>query len=123
MSVARPDKSLEVSIMKSLINAIAIAAVLAVPAVSFAQSSEGLTRAQVKAELAQVRSQSTSLYDQGDAHYPDGLQHAEAAAFAQSGAAQTSSSYGGAANGSSQSGVSNNTPVYNQYLGSPYARP
>jgi hypothetical protein len=74
--------------MKSLIKAIAVAAaVLAVPAVSFAQST--VTRAQVQAELAQVRGVHPSLYDTGDAHYPDGIQHAEAAAVAQSGAAVT----------------------------------
>jgi hypothetical protein len=106
--------------MKSLIKAIAIAAVLAVPAVSFAQSS--VTRAQVQAELAQVRGVHPSLYDTGDAHYPDGIQHAEAAVVAQSGAAATSG-YGASTNGSSQAGASGNTPVYNPYLGSPYARP
>jgi hypothetical protein len=107
--------------MKSLIKAIVVAAaVLAVPAVSFAQST--VTRAQVQAELAQVRGVHPSLYDTGDAHYPDGIQHAEAAAVAQSGAA-VNSGYGASTNGSSQAGASGNAPVYNQYLGSPYARP
>ncbi|MFP3607088.1 DUF4148 domain-containing protein, partial [Paraburkholderia sp. SIMBA_053] len=35
--------------MKSLIKAVAIAAVLAIPAVSFAQSNQPVTRAQVRA--------------------------------------------------------------------------
>ena len=40
--------------MKSLIQAVALAAVLAVPAVSFAQSDAPVTRAQVRAELVQL---------------------------------------------------------------------
>ena len=100
--------------MKSLIKAIAVAAVFAVPAVSFAQSS--VTRAEVKAELAQVRSVHPSLYDTGDAHYPDGIQHAEAAAMAQNGGAATSG-YGVSTGGSSQAGAVGSAPVYNQYLG------
>jgi hypothetical protein len=106
--------------MKSLIKAIAVAAVFAVPAVSFAQSS--VTRAEVKAELAQVRSVHPSLYDTGDAHYPDGIQHAEAAAMAQN-SGGAASGYGASTNGSSQAGAAGSAPVYNQYLGSPYARP
>ncbi|WP_143289020.1 DUF4148 domain-containing protein, partial [Burkholderia pseudomallei] len=41
--------------MKSLIATVAVAAALAVPAVSFAQQSNGpVTRAQVRAELIQL---------------------------------------------------------------------
>jgi hypothetical protein len=92
--------------MKSFIGAIAVAAVLATPAVSFAQSNDGpVTRAQVRAELAQVQKaeRSQSLWDTGDAHYPDGQLHAEQQVVAQNGAAQASG-YGSATNGTSQSG-------------------
>ncbi|CAB3760348.1 DUF4148 domain-containing protein [Paraburkholderia solisilvae] len=111
--------------MKSLIKAVALAAVLATPVVSFAQSS--VTRDQVRAELAQVQKaeQTQSLYDAGDAHYPDGIQHAEQRANAQNATAQAAAqttAYGPATNGTSQSGASN-AHTGNDWLGSAYARP
>jgi hypothetical protein len=111
--------------MKSLIKAVALAAVLATPVVSFAQSS--VTRAQVRAELAQVQKaeQTQSLADAGDAHYPDGILHAEQRVNAQNATTQATAqatAYGAATNGTSQSGTSKGH-TGNDWLGSPYARP
>jgi hypothetical protein len=92
--------------MKSFISAIAVAAVLATPVLSFAQSTNGpVTRAQVRAELAQVQKaeQGATLWNTGDAHYPDGLAAAESQVVAQNAASQTTG-YGPATNGTSQSG-------------------
>jgi opacity protein-like surface antigen len=98
--------------MKSLIKAVAIAAVLAVPAVSFAQSNQPVTRAQVRAELVQLEKAGYNPSDSSDAHYPDAVQRAEARVTADT------TGYGPATAGTAQSGV--RRPVYNQFLGSPY---
>jgi hypothetical protein len=68
--------------MKSLLKAAVVAAVFAVPAVSFAQQQQQpLTRAQVRAELAQLRA---AGYDPADwLHYPDNVQAAQAKIHAQ----------------------------------------
>lgn len=105
--------------MKSLIKAVAIAAVLAVPAVSFAQSqgSNGpVTRAQVRAELAQLEAAGYHPY-QNDQYYPEDIQRAEARVNAQG-----NSGYGPSTSGSSQSGSrtdgavsSYSPPVYNAH--------
>jgi hypothetical protein len=87
--------------MKSLIQAVVVAAVLAAPVVSFAQSDTGVTRAQVRNELVQLEKAGYNPASSGDATYPAQIQAAEARVAAQNGAA---SGYGGAANGSSQSG-------------------
>jgi uncharacterized protein DUF4148 len=109
--------------MKSFVSAIALAAVLATPMVSFAQSNGPITRAQVRAELAQVQKaeRSGSLYDQGDAHYPAGLLDAEARVEAQNGVAQNSG-YGPATSGTSESGQVA-APAHNDFLGPVYAHP
>lgn len=85
--------------MKSLLKAVAVVAVLAVPAVSFAQaSSQPVTRAQVRSELAQLRA---AGYDPNDwMHYPDNIQAAEAKIEAQ----KAATAYGPSTGGSSQSG-------------------
>lgn len=89
--------------MKSLIKAVAIAAVLAIPAVSFAQSNQPVTRAQVRAELVQLEKAGYRPGAGTEAHYPDELQAAQSRVNAQNGAA---SGYGGTANSTSQSGGS-----------------
>jgi hypothetical protein len=101
----------EVRIMKSLIKAVAIAAVLAVPAVSFAQSNEsGVTRAQVRNELIQLEKAGYNPATANDATYPADIQAAEhrvqeqnAQAVAQQPAADTG--YGAATGGTSQAGA------------------
>lgn len=90
--------------MKSLIQAVVVAAVLAAPVASFAQSNQPMTRAQVRAELVQLEK---AGYHPGisSPHYPADIQAAQARVDAQNGTAQASdSSYGGVVNGSSQSG-------------------
>jgi hypothetical protein len=82
-----------------LIQSLIVAAVVAVPLVSFAQSSQPLTRAQVRAELAQLQQAGynpASDYTQ----YPQNLQAAEARV-----SAQNQSAYGSSTNGSSASGA------------------
>ena len=102
--------------MKSLIKAVALAAVLVAPAVSFAQSNQPLTRAEVRGQLIQLE-RAGYRPNVDDRYYPDDIQAAQAR-IAQGGA-QTSG-YGPAAAGSSQSGShtdgaasSYSPPVYN----------
>jgi opacity protein-like surface antigen len=100
------DRTGGIFIMKSLIQAVVIAAVLAAPAASFAQSSQPVTRAQVRAELVQFEK---AGYQPGrsDPQYPDDIQAVEARVNAQNGAGQeTHSGYGGEVSGLSQSGAS-----------------
>jgi hypothetical protein len=89
--------------LKSLIPAVALASVLAAPAVSFAQSNAPVTRAQVRAELVQLEQAGwRPAMDMGNnPHYPDGIQAAEAKVAAQNGAA---GGYGGVVSGSSEAG-------------------
>ncbi|QQC66138.1 DUF4148 domain-containing protein [Paraburkholderia ginsengisoli] len=89
--------------MKSLIEAVVIAALITAPLAAFAQSSQPVTRAQVRAELVQLEK---AGYDPATADandYPANIQAAEARVAAQNAAAQTSG-YGSATNGSSQAG-------------------
>lgn len=98
--------------MKSLIKAVAIAAVLAAPVASFAQSSQQpATRAEVKNELIQMEQAGYNPATSNDVTYPADAQAAEQRIQAQNPAvAQTqepvanTSGYGGAMSGSSQSG-------------------
>lgn len=88
--------------MKSVIQAVVVAAVLAVPAMSFAQSSQQpLTRAEVRAQLIQIEKAGYNPATANDYDYPANIQAAEARVAAQNGG----SSYGGTANGSSDSGI------------------
>lgn len=86
--------------MKSLLKAAVVAAILAVPVASFAQAQaeqQPVTRAQVRAELAQLRA---AGYDPSDwMHYPDNIQAAEARVDAQ----KAATAYGPSTSGSSQS--------------------
>ncbi|MGF6243602.1 MULTISPECIES: DUF4148 domain-containing protein [Paraburkholderia] len=81
--------------MKSLIQAVAVAAALVVPVASFAQQSNApVTRAQVRAELVQLEQ---AGYRPGisDPFYPANIQAAEARVSEQNSSA---SAYGGVAN-------------------------
>jgi hypothetical protein len=90
--------------MKSLINAVALALVLAAPVASFAQSSQPETRAQVRAELVQL--EKAGYRPSADKiTYPAGIQAAEARVAAENGPAQTASAdVGGVTSGASQAG-------------------
>ncbi|MGF6239239.1 MULTISPECIES: DUF4148 domain-containing protein [Paraburkholderia] len=89
--------------MKSFIEAAVIAALIAAPLAAFAQSSQPLTRAEVRADLVQVEK---AGYNPNDwIHYPDNIQAAEARVAAEKGAAQADATgYGSGSNGSSQAG-------------------
>jgi hypothetical protein len=86
--------------LTSIIPAIALASALAIPAVSFAQSNDPVTRAQVRAELVQLEKAGYHVSD-GHTNYPVEIQAAEAKVAAQNNAA---SGYGGVAGGSAQAG-------------------
>ncbi|WP_179402651.1 DUF4148 domain-containing protein [Burkholderia guangdongensis] len=95
--------------MKSLAQAAVIAAALAVPAVSFAQSNAPLTRAQVRAELIQLEQAGYRPGLGSDPTYPDSIQAATARVAAKNTMAQTrpvadTSGYGADAHGASGSG-------------------
>jgi hypothetical protein len=85
--------------MKSLIKAAVVVASLVAPVVVFAQSNQPVTRAQVRAELAQLEQ---AGYHPGgeDPYYPNDLQAAEAKVAANNGATDV----GGVAGGSSNAG-------------------
>jgi hypothetical protein len=90
--------------IKALVSAVALAAALTAPAVSFAQSNGPVTRAQVRAELVQLEKAGwrPAMAMGNNPHYPAGIQAAEARVAAQNDGA---SSYGGVVSGSSASGA------------------
>jgi Tfp pilus assembly protein PilE len=91
--------------MNKLISAVVVAAVLAAPAVSFAQSSEqGLTRAQVRAELVELE-QAGYKPQASRENYPQDIQAAEARVNAEKLARSETSGYGAPATGTSESGA------------------
>jgi Domain of unknown function (DUF4148) len=102
-----------------LVQSLIIAGIVAVPAVSFAQSNEPLTRADVRAQLVQLENAGYSLA--GDqTTYPENIQAAQARVNAENGLA--AASYGMSANGSSASG-SRSTESEVNGLGPIYAHP
>ena len=93
--------------MKSLIKAVAIAAILAAPVVSFAQqSNQPLTRAEVRQQLIELEHAGYNPATTNDYDYPANIQAAEARVAAQKeGAPQSQATgYGPAVSASSQSG-------------------
>lgn len=86
--------------MKSLIKAVAIAATLAIPAVSFAQSNQPLTRAQVRQELIEINHAGYNPVTSNWAEYPENIQAAEARVAAQ----KAENGYGSATSSASESG-------------------
>jgi hypothetical protein len=98
--------------MKSLINAVALAVALAAPVAVFAQSNQPVTRAQVRAELAQLEKAGYTPAAGRDPYYPDDIQAAEARVAAQNTTAQADTSgVGGTAAGSAQAGQRADTTV------------
>lgn len=87
--------------MKSLIQAVVIAAALAAPVAVFAQSNQPTTHAQVRAELVQLEKAGYNPAAD-DLNYPANLQAAQARVAEQNGSA---SAIGGAVSGSSVSGA------------------
>ncbi|MEX3901156.1 DUF4148 domain-containing protein [Paraburkholderia sp. JPY432] len=97
--------------MKSLIKAVAIAAIAAAPIVSFAQSNQQpVTRAQVRNELIQLERAGYNPSTSNDTEYPADIQAAEQRVQAQNPAvAQTqptanTSGYGAPMSGATQAG-------------------
>lgn len=90
--------------MKTLISAVVVAAALAAPVASFAQSNQPVTRAEVRAQLVQLEKAGYNpVADHAD--YPANLQAAQARVDAQNGTAQAvNSGYGSSIAGTSQSG-------------------
>ncbi|RDK03090.1 DUF4148 domain-containing protein [Paraburkholderia lacunae] len=90
--------------MKTFISAVVVAAALAAPVASFAQSNQPVTRAQVRAELVQLEKAGYNPAD-NPIDYPANLQAAQARVNAQNGTAQAvNSGYGAPIAGSSQAG-------------------
>ncbi|MFM0209617.1 DUF4148 domain-containing protein [Paraburkholderia sediminicola] len=86
--------------MKSLVQAVVVAAVLAAPVAVFAQSNQPVTRAQVRAELIELEKAGYNPAHGADPHYPEDIQAAEAKVAAQ----HAETGFGGVANGSSDAG-------------------
>jgi hypothetical protein len=104
--------------MNSLIKAVALAAVLAVPAVSFAQSNQPVTRAEVRGELTQLEKVGYNPFDSSDAHYPAAIQQAESRVGAANSAANSAtdnSGYGSATGGTSESGMTRTEGAMSSY--------
>jgi hypothetical protein len=88
--------------MNSLIKAVALAVVLSAPVVSFAQSNQPLTRAEVRNQLVQLEKAGYNPAEADNATYPADIQAAEARVDAANG---STSGVGGVASGSSESGA------------------
>ena len=86
--------------MKSLIQAVIVAAAFAAPVAVFAQASQPVTRAQVRAELIQLEKAGYNPTRGEDPDYPADIQAAEAKVAAQNAATGD----GGVTGGSSQAG-------------------
>ncbi|MBN3755530.1 DUF4148 domain-containing protein [Paraburkholderia sp. Tr-20389] len=85
--------------MKTLIRTAAVAMALALPIAAFAQSSAPVTRADVRAQLAQLESAGYS--PAGDnAHYPTGIEATQARIDS-----QHADEYGGVIDHTSQAGA------------------
>jgi hypothetical protein len=98
--------------MKSLIQAVVIAAALSAPVAVFAQSNVPVTRAQVRAELVQLENAGYRPGDGDRTTYPAQIQAAEAKVAAQNAQTATAqnrvadtSGMGGVVSGSSSSGA------------------
>jgi hypothetical protein len=107
--------------MKSFVKAVAVAAVVVAPALSFAQSDSSVTRAQVQQDLRQVEAAGYDPSRSDQTSYPSDIQAAESRVQRQNGAAQANNnaynadmnSYGGAAGGTSASGMRMMPPMTN----------
>jgi hypothetical protein len=104
MCAATPNLFLGNDIMFKAIRTIAlVAATLAVPAISFAQSTDGLTRADVQSQLVNLEKAGYQPAAGDNTQYPANIQAAEAKVAAQSG---SFTSVGGASmNGTSAAGA------------------
>ena len=88
--------------MKSLIQAVVIAAAISAPVAVFAQSNAPVTRAEVKAQLIQFEQAGGRVNTANDPNYPEDVQAAQARVNAQNG---NNEGFGGVQAGSSASGA------------------
>lgn len=88
--------------MKTLIEAVIVAAVVVAPAIALAQADSGLTRAQVRDELIELEANGYHPGDGDQTSYPAEIQAAEARVAAHNG---MTASVGGKVSGSSASGA------------------
>jgi len=88
--------------VKSFIQAVVLAAALASPIASFAQSNGPITRAEVRAELVQLEQVGYNPGRAADPDYPTNILAAEARIATQNG---ETSGFGGTLSGNSASGV------------------
>ncbi|WP_322031406.1 DUF4148 domain-containing protein [Paraburkholderia sp. J76] len=102
---------------RTLIQAAFVAALVAAPALSFAQvqGNGPVTRAEVKSELIQLEKAGYNPATSNDATYPADIQAAEARVNQQEGMAQApaaeTSGYGPSTSGSAQSGAQSSEPA------------
>lgn len=101
--------------MKTLIAAALAATVLAAPTLSFAQANQPVTRAQVRAELAQLE-QAGYRPGVSSPYYPADLQAAQAKVAQQNATAETTA-YGASTNGSTQAGTRVTPAAKSVYFG------
>lgn len=101
--------------MKSLLKAVAVAAVVVAPALSFAQSDSTVTRAQVKQDLRQVEAAGYDPSRSDQTSYPQDIQAAEGRVQRQNGNGYNAdmNSYGGARAGTSAAGMRSMRPMDN----------
>ncbi len=97
--------------MKSLLKAAVLALAVTTPLVSFAQTAQPLTRAEVRADL--VRAEQAGYNPNDWLHFPENLQAAQARIDAHN----DNTAYGTGTNGSSQTGQRAEVTV------SPYSPP
>ncbi len=101
--------------MKSVMQAVALAVVLAAPVASFAQSDQPLTRADVKAQLKQIEQAGYNPAVATEASYPADIQAAEARVAGQNAMAPAGTTgYGPSTAGSSETG--SHVPAGNPYM-------
>jgi hypothetical protein len=99
------------SAMKSIAQAVVIAAALAAPLAAHAQNNEPLTRAQVRADLISVEQAGYWPSRAAELNYPDTIQAAERKIAAQHAATASETGYGDDVSGASQSGARGDTAV------------
>lgn len=103
--------------MKSLIQAVVIAAAVVIPVASFAQSNAPVTRAQVRAELVQLEQAGYRPAAGEDPSYPASIQAAQAKIQPQDSAFGGVADVSSAAGGPVSSGSSLPNSVKSVYFG------
>lgn len=109
--------------MDITIKAVVLSLALGIPALSYAQSSNGpVTRAQVRAQLSALERAGYEPGRADDATYPQDVQAAEARVAMQHAAAKPETGIGGTASGTTKSGqagrsISGSNTIYRSMYG------